>query len=132
MAVNPVVLQFPLKQSPAAVATAHLDSGTAMGANLIANGATFRVWGGGAREVHILGDFIGWTPSEDTRLLSAGNGQWWGFVPGAKDRDPYKFWVVGEAGGGWKRDPYAREIEWSSGNCIIRDQDFPWHDTGYV
>jgi len=99
MAVNPVVLQFPLKQSPAAVANAHLDSGTAMGANLIANGATFRVWGGGAREVHILGSFIGWTPSEDTRLLSAGNGQWWGFVPGAKDRDHYKFWVVGEAGG---------------------------------
>ncbi len=131
MAVNPKVLQFPQKQ-PAAVANIHLDAGTAMGANLAANGATFRVWGGGAQEVHVLGDFIGWTPGDDTRLLQAGNGQWWGFVPGAKNRDAYKFWVVGEAGGGWKRDPYAREIEWSSGNCIIRDQDFPWHDTGYV
>ncbi len=129
MAVNPKVLQFPQKQ---AVTNTHLDAGTAMGANLVANGATFRVWGGGAAEVHILGDFIGWTASEDTRLLPAGNGQWWGFVPGAKDRDEYKFWVVGEAGGGWKRDPYAREIDWSSGNCIVRSRDFPWHDTGFV
>lgn len=116
----------------AAVSSSHLQTGTAMGANLVAGGATFRVWGGGAEEVHILGSFIGWTPSQATRLLPAGNGQWWGFVQGAKDRDKYKFWIVGEAGGGFKRDPYARELEWSSGDCIIRSDDFPWHDTGYV
>ena len=131
MAVNPV-LQFPRIVRLPAVANANLHADTAMGANLVADGATFRVWGGGATAVHVLGSFIGWTAAPENRLLPAGNGQWWGFVQGAKDRDKYKFWVVGEAGGGWKRDPYARELEWSSGDCIIRAQDFPWHDTKYV
>ena len=119
-------------QRMASVAGEHLHSGTAMGANLVADGATFRVWGGGAQEVHILGDFIGWSHTQSTRLLPAGNGHWWGFVRGAKDRDKYKFWVIGEAGGDFKRDPYARELEWSSGDCIIRSRAFPWHDTGFV
>lgn len=110
----------------------HLHGGTAMGANLIADGATFRVWGGAAREIHVIGNFIGWTPSGDTRLVPAGGGHWWGFVRGAKDRDRYKFWVVGEAGGGHKRDPCAREVEWDTGDCIIRRADFPWHETGFV
>jgi 1,4-alpha-glucan branching enzyme len=110
----------------------HLHAGTAMGANLVADGATFRVWGGGARELHVLGSFIGWTANQDTKLLPAGGGHWWGFVAGAENRDRYKFWVVGEAGSGYKRDPCARELEWDSGDCIIRHADFPWHETGFV
>ncbi len=30
----------------------HISSGTPMGANLVVNGATFRVWAPGALEVH--------------------------------------------------------------------------------
>ena len=102
-----------------------------MGATLLAAGATFRVWAPNAHEVHVLSDFTGWSPAPGTRLLAAG-GYWWGFVRGAHDRQAYKFWVVGDAGGGWKRDPYARELDWGSGNCILRRPDFPWHDTGFV
>lgn len=110
----------------------YITEQTPMGANLIGDGATFRVWGGTAREVHILGPFIGWTPSDATRLIPTENGHWWGFVRGAKDRQHYKLWVVGEAGGGFKRDPYARELDWDAGECVIRKDDFAWHDTGYV
>ena len=110
----------------------HLGAGTRMGANLVADGATFRVWGGAASEVHVLGSFTAWSPSTATRLFPVGGGHWWGFVQGAKDRDRYKFWIVGETGGGWKRDPYARELEWDSGDCIVRGESFPWHDTGFV
>lgn len=110
----------------------HLHFATPMGANLVADGATFRVWAQGAHEVHILGAFIGWVPSDDTRLLRADDGHWWGFVSGAQDRQQYKFWVVGEEGGGWKRDPHARELDWGAGECVLRRLDFPWHETGFV
>src|SRR5690606_33872790 len=42
------------------------------------------------------------------------------------------FWLRGDGGAGWKRDPYARELDWASGNCILRRADFPWHDSGYA
>jgi 1,4-alpha-glucan branching enzyme len=116
----------------AKVSVNHLQPETPMGAHLLADGATFRTWAPNAHEVHVLGEFIGWTPSDDTRLLPAGQGHWWGFVAGAQDRHHYKFWVVGEDGGGWKRDPHARELDWAAGECIVRRQDFPWHDTGFV
>ncbi len=116
----------------ARVTSDHVHGGTPMGANLVADGATFRVWGGGAHEVHVHGSFIGWQSSDATKLIPASDGHWWGFVQGAKDRDRYKFLVMGETGAGYKRDPYARELEWDSGDCIIRRADFPWHDTGFI
>jgi 1,4-alpha-glucan branching enzyme len=36
---------------------AHVHAGTPMGANLVADGATFRVWAPKARSVHVIGDF---------------------------------------------------------------------------
>jgi 1,4-alpha-glucan branching enzyme len=116
----------------ARVTLEHVHSGTAMGANLVADGATFRVWGGTAREVHVIGSFIDWSPTAATKLVPTAGGHWWGFVEGAKDRDRYKYFVVGEAGGGHKRDPYARELDWEAGDCVIRREDFPWHDIGFV
>lgn len=103
-----------------------------MGATLVAEGATFRVWAQNAHEVHVLGDFTEWNPAPGTRLQRIDGDHWWGFVGGACDRQAYKFWVVGYAGSGWKRDPYARELDWDSGDCILRQPDFPWHDTGFV
>jgi 1,4-alpha-glucan branching enzyme len=35
----------------------HISNNTPMGANLIANGATFRVWAPGAEKVYVIGDF---------------------------------------------------------------------------
>jgi 1,4-alpha-glucan branching enzyme len=110
----------------------HIHSSTPMGAQIVADGATFRTWAPKASEVHVLGEFIGWSPSADTRLHPDGHDHWWGFVAGARDRHHYKFWVVGEDGGGWKRDPYARELDWASGDCVLRRPDFPWHETGFV
>jgi 1,4-alpha-glucan branching enzyme len=52
----------------------HLHAGVPMGAKLIADGATFRVWAPHATEVHVLGAFIGWTPSSSTQLHRADKG----------------------------------------------------------
>lgn len=111
----------------------HIDDHTPMGANLVANGATFRLWAPRAKSVHVLGSFNS-RVKDDSSLLTRKDGHWRGFLPNVKDGDTYEFHVVGGPGReGPKRDPYARELtndaHW---DCIIRSVDFPWHETGFV
>jgi 1,4-alpha-glucan branching enzyme len=82
-----------------------------MGANLSADGATFRVWAPHARSVHVLGDFNNRQRTDASLLTRDDHGHWLGFMPGVQDRDRYMFYVVGEGSEGPKRDPYARELE---------------------
>lgn len=112
---------------------AHVCSSTPMGANLIADGATFRVWAPNARAVYAIGEFNCWECDDTSLLTRDDGGHWRGFISGVKDRQRYKFYVVGDGSAGPKRDPYARELEKPfPSDCIIRDSDFPWHETGYV
>ena len=46
------------------------------------------------------------------------------------DGTPYRYWVVGAGGEGFKRDPYARELhyyhgvvsdDYNNSNCVLRD-----------
>jgi 1,4-alpha-glucan branching enzyme len=104
-----------------------------MGANLVADGATFRVWAPGAHSVHVVGDFNGRVRDDSSLLNRGGGGHWLGFIPGVRDRDRYRFYVVGDGGEGFKRDPYARELATPfPSDCVVRQPDFPWHETGYV
>lgn len=104
-----------------------------MGANLAADGATFRVWAPNATAVHVTGDFNGGEPDESNLLNQVGGGHWAGFVPGVRDRQRYMFYVVGTGSRGPKRDPYARELESPfPAGCIVRETDFPWHQTEYA
>ncbi|HUH91987.1 MAG TPA: alpha-amylase family glycosyl hydrolase [Casimicrobiaceae bacterium] len=110
----------------------HVVSTTPMGATLIGDGATFRVWAPHARSVHVLGDFNAWARDDRSLLPRDDQGHWRGFLPRVRDRDRYMFYVVGDGGEGPKRDPYARELETPfPGVCIVRTSDFPWHETGY-
>ncbi len=111
---------------------------TPLGANLVADGATFRVWAPAAAEVHLKLNTPSATfqPGTATLLTKDGNGVWGGFVAGVKDGDAYRFFVVGAGGKGWKRDPYARELgldpAWPDCDCIVRDPNsYPWHDQGF-
>ncbi len=111
----------------------HIDDQTPMGANLVADGATFRVWAPKACSVHVIGEFNDRQRHDANMLNPDGRGFWRGFLPGVEDRQRYLFYVVGEGSEGPKRDPYARELETPfPGDCIIRKTDFPWHETGYV
>jgi 1,4-alpha-glucan branching enzyme len=111
----------------------HIGPNTPMGANLIADGATFRVWAPHARSVHVTGDFNARQRNDASLLTRDVHGHWCGFIPGARDRQRYMFYVVGDGSEGPKRDPYARELQTPfPSDCIIRKTDFPWHDSGYV
>ncbi len=110
-----------------------VTSNTPMGANLVEGGATFRTWAPVALEVHVLGTFNEWQRCDATLLTKDSDGYWSGFFPGVREFDEYKFWIVGPAGGGWKRDPYARELtpDWPQSNCIVRSPSFPWQDSSF-
>jgi len=111
----------------------HIHPGTPMGANLIADGATFRAWAPNARAVYVLGDFNNRQRNDASLLTVDDHGHWRGFVPGVQDRQRYIFYVVGAGSEGPKRDPYARELRTPfPSDCIVRRADFPWHDAGFV
>src|SRR5512140_316519 len=114
---------------------AGIDASTPMGANLVPGGATVRVWAPGARHVYVAwGGATSWQPAPGDELIRnpAANDHWTGFFPGVADGDKYRFFVVGEQGSGFKRDPWARELElygYPDCDCIVRDpSSYPWHD----
>ncbi len=110
-----------------------------MGANLVAGGATFRVWAPNALAVHVVGDLAGdedWIPSASNVLRRGPNGHWVGFLAGVKEGDVYRLYVRGTGSEGYKRDPYARELtsfpNYPGSNCVVRDPgSYPWHDEGW-
>jgi len=112
----------------------HIDRATPMGATLAPGGAMFRVWAPGALRVHLrLNAGATWRPDDSNALVEDVDGYWGGFVPGVKDGDTYRFWVVGTGSTGLKRDPYARELGpgFPHADCIVRDaRSYPWHDQG--
>jgi 1,4-alpha-glucan branching enzyme len=76
-----------------------------MGANLIAGGATFRVWAPNARSVDVIGDFNNRERNDASLLNRDDHGHWLGFIPGVRERHRYMFYVMGDGGEGPKRDP---------------------------
>lgn len=112
----------------------HVSDSTPMGATLIDDGTTFRVWAPGVHSVHVaLGGVEGYVPTPDDALVeNPGTHHWTGYFPGVVDGTRYRFWVVGEGGAGPKRDPWARELEFGDfrdTDCIVRGTDsYPWHD----
>ncbi len=117
---------------------AHISPQTPTGATLQADGATFKVWAPRAQAVYLHGVFGGQTFQEltsDRLLHKDARGYWTGFQHGARDGDRYRIWVAGEGGNGYKRDPYARELDHQGfPNCvsILRSSEFPWHDRNFV
>ena len=118
-----------------------IDGGTPMGAQLVEGGATFRAWAPGAEKVYVvLHDFDvrspgGWKKNDHDLLVRDSNGYWAGVFPGVGDGDLYRFWIVGNGGEGFKRDPYARELQmngYPDCNCIVRDpKGFRWRYEGF-
>ena len=123
------------------MSNSHIHPETPMGASLVSGGATFRAWAPGAREVYVvlhgfdLGGSNGWRKNPQDLLVKDEKGYWAGFFSGVGDGQRYRFWVVGTGGEGFKRDPYARELElhgYPDCNCIVCDpKDYPWHDRDF-
>ena len=121
----------------------HVDRNTPLGANLVSGGVTFRVFAPAAQHMYVLtgpslaaAQAPGFVPSASDALFNLGDNTWAAFLPGLGEGAAYRFWVVGNAGAGLKRDPRARALGFNppypNCDCIVRSPDtFPWHDGGF-
>src|SRR5688572_11874271 len=120
----------------------HISSATPPGATLTADGATFRTWAPHALAVYRVAGQPGglpaaYVPQDADLLVKNADDHWTGFFLGVNDGDLYRYYVIGTGSEGFKRDPYARELEmrgsdpWYPCNCIVRHtHSYPWHDHG--
>lgn len=107
-------------------------------------GCKFHVWAPNAREVSVLLDSNGWTHGAHP-LASSDSGVWWGFLPGVKVGDCYKFSIHAADGQLLqKADPYAfyaelppksasvvydlSGYEWADADWLSRREDDNWHE----
>jgi 1,4-alpha-glucan branching enzyme len=118
----------------------YINSNTPLGATLVSGGATFRTWAPEALEVYVAINQAKQTPpsvlkNPDNLLEKDSNGYWGGFFSDVKEGDLYRFYVVGKGSEGFKRDPYARELEmdgYPDCNCIVRNPAaYQWHDARF-
>jgi 1,4-alpha-glucan branching enzyme len=118
----------------------NISAATPLGANIVpAGGTTFRVWVPLAKAVYLNPDTAadGTVQLTDARKMAEdGSGYWTAFEPAAGDGFLYRYYVVGDASSGYKRDPYARELKndgWPNCHAIVRSASaYPWHDAGFV
>lgn len=119
----------------------HISADTPLGANLVAGGVTFRTWAPKALQVYLALDHPSGTQpaafakNPNDLLVKDAHDCWGGFVPGIGEGASYRFYVVGTGSEGFKRDPYARELEmdgYPDCNCIVRDPaSYAWRATGF-
>lgn len=145
---HPVIAKLVAKAAEARqfapVSQEYISAQTPMGATLVADGASFRVWAPNAAiELHVRlsdrPDIISapgdeWQPGKESLLKRNADNTWTGFVAGVQEGDHYRFYLAGR-GQPYKRDPYARELEfygYPNCDCIVRDASrYPWHDQAW-
>lgn len=98
-----------------------------LGATIHEDGVEFRVWAPFAQAVTV---FVGepFFDDKETVLQRDDNGEWFGFVEGAKPGQEYRYHLQ-TADGTWidRNDPYARQLTVSdNGKSIIHDPSFDW------
>jgi 1,4-alpha-glucan branching enzyme len=108
---------------------------TVLGAHPHDNGCWFAVWAPNAREVRIIGDFVGWAPNDGIPLTPLGlSGVWATSVPNARPGQCYKYRIHG-ADGAWrdKADPMA-----TAGECpprtasLVHQSHYTWSDDAWL
>src|SRR5688572_22326481 len=80
--IAPSSVATPYRRSTMPASLEHIHADTPMGANLIADGATFRVWAPRAHSVHVIGDFNNRQRHDASLLNRDDHGHWRGFIPG--------------------------------------------------
>jgi 1,4-alpha-glucan branching enzyme len=107
-----------------------------MGARLTEGGATFRLWAPRAEHVYVVLDGEQVPPEADRELVKhTTTGHWTGFIPDVGVGGRFRYYIQGPGGSELKRDPRARELDFSGppdADCVVTDPwGYRWHDAGY-
>jgi 1,4-alpha-glucan branching enzyme len=95
---------------------------------------SFAVWAPGARSVHVVGEWNGWSGHAHPLERLEGSGVWGGVVEGIGPRTPYKYEVVGRDGVLHQRtDPMAQFAEHDGGMAsIVFASSHRWGDDAWM
>jgi 1,4-alpha-glucan branching enzyme len=95
------------------------DAYNYFGAHVQENGVFFRIWGGKAREISVVGDFNSWD-NKINPMNYGENGIWELFIEGLRPGELYKYAILGKDGK-WtnKADPFAFYSEYRPGTASI-------------
>jgi 1,4-alpha-glucan branching enzyme len=94
----------------------------------------FAVWAPGARSVHVVGEWNGWSGHDHPLERLEGSGVWAGVVEGVAPRTPYKYEVVGRDGSLRQRcDPMGQFAEHAGGMAsIVFRSEHEWQDGAWM
>ncbi|HEX7095605.1 MAG TPA: 1,4-alpha-glucan branching protein GlgB, partial [Acidimicrobiales bacterium] len=105
-----------------------------MGAQLDAEGATFRVWAPNAGRVSVIGDFNEWKPDANP-MSPDDSGIWETRIDGVRAGHRYKFRIWPRAGSHAfeKADPHAFAAEVAPRTAsVVADLTYEWHDAEWM
>jgi len=117
----------------------HLRLFDKLGAHLMhhegADGVHFAVWAPNAKRVSIVGDFNDWDGRRNPLRFRRDTGIWEIFLPGIGAGRPYKFEIIGAAGGPQplKADPFAfhSELRPATASITTAALDHQWGDDAH-
>ncbi|HSN10305.1 MAG TPA: 1,4-alpha-glucan branching protein GlgB [Hanamia sp.] len=98
-------------------------------------GFYFAVWAPNATYISVVGDFNKWdTGAHPLFVRLDHSGIWEGFIPGIKEFENYKYFIVGYEGVElYKGDPYANHWELRPATSSkTKDIQFEWNDTTWM
>jgi len=100
------------------------------------SGAYFCVWAPNAKTVSVIGDFNFWDKGSHHLIMRGdGSGIWEGFIPGLKQGDTYKYFIVSNFNNYSveKADPYAFHAETpSKTGSKLWDLSYQWQDSDWM
>ncbi len=112
----------------------HYDIYKKLGAHPVSygrqKGVYFAVWAPNAQYVSVIGEFNDWNTQANPMEKAGPIGVFQVFVPGAREGQLYKFYIVGMHGEElYKADPYANAAEMRPGTASRIDiSSFKWND----
>lgn len=98
------------------------------------DGAIFRVWAQNADAVSVVGDFNDWKEGTNQMQKISAKGVFELFVPGVKEFDNYKYFIINGKKSFFKADPYAFHAETPPKNAskIYNIDGYNWNDEKYL
>jgi 1,4-alpha-glucan branching enzyme len=100
------------------------------------SGVHFAVWAPNSDRVAVIGDFNGWSGGRHVLRPLASSGVWYGFIPGLKNGERYKYEIRSRESGALmqKIDPYAFafEVPPKSASIVWDHSGYAWNDRDWM
>lgn len=123
---------YNIQYAASARSSVHAGMGATRFRTTEVNGTSFRLWAPHADQVHVAGDFNGWSDWRSP-MVAEGNGNWSLDVRNVKHGARYQFVIRNGAQTLWRNDPRAREVTSSVGDSVVIDAaEYDWQSGSFT